>query len=336
MIELRDRPIFICGHPKSGTSLLRNLLDFHPQLVVYPEESRFFRQFLPLAKDALPEERMELAKQHLIHIFQWNQENPPAHQGEFIDRNYDWISYPDVEANMAARIKQQGIRHLGDTLSAAVLAFSEVVSPPDADPIWWVEKTPYNEYYARQIFEWWPQARCIHVVRDPCDNYASYRRKQSDWAPEFFATNWLESILAGQKNQRVFGKERYWILRYEDLVLQPERILVQLLDFLEIEDHLALRTPTRAGLDWQGNSMFNETFEGISASPVGRWKSELSQHEAAIIQLVARKTAKQLGYPVDARKGMADLYKAAVWQLQMKAYYLKRGTTPEDIHAEGL
>lgn len=54
MIELRDRPIFICGHPKSGTSLLRNLLDFHPQLVVYPEESRFFRQFLPLAKDALP------------------------------------------------------------------------------------------------------------------------------------------------------------------------------------------------------------------------------------------------------------------------------------------
>jgi len=336
MIELRDRPIFICGHPKSGTSLLRNLLDFHPQLVVYPEESRFFRRFLPLAKDVLPAERMELARQHLIHIFQWNRQHPPAHQAEFIDRNYDWISYPQVEARLAAQVAQGGPRHLGDYLSAAVLAYGEVVRPPDADPAWWVEKTPYNEYYAGQIFEWWPQARCIHVVRDPCDNYASYRRKQSDWTPEFFATNWLESILAGRKNQRVFGKDRYWILRYEDLVLEPERILLQLLDFLGIEDHFALRTPTRAGLDWQGNSMFNETFEGISASPVGRWKSDLSQHDAAIIQLVARKTAQSFGYPVDARKGIADWFKAAAWQLQMMAYYKKRGTTPEDIHSEGL
>lgn len=40
MVEtFKDRPIFICGHPKSGTSLLRNLLDNHPQLAVYPEES---------------------------------------------------------------------------------------------------------------------------------------------------------------------------------------------------------------------------------------------------------------------------------------------------------
>jgi len=39
---LRDHPVFLGGHPKSGTSLLRALLDSHPQLVVYPEESGFF------------------------------------------------------------------------------------------------------------------------------------------------------------------------------------------------------------------------------------------------------------------------------------------------------
>ena len=38
-VPLRDRPVFICGHPKSGTSLLRNLLDSHSELVVYPEET---------------------------------------------------------------------------------------------------------------------------------------------------------------------------------------------------------------------------------------------------------------------------------------------------------
>jgi hypothetical protein len=44
---LRDHPVFICGHPKAGTSLVRSILDSHPQLIVYPEETVFFRRYLP-------------------------------------------------------------------------------------------------------------------------------------------------------------------------------------------------------------------------------------------------------------------------------------------------
>ena len=47
MAVLRDSPIFICGHPKSGTSLLRSILDSHPEIIVYPEETGFFRRYLP-------------------------------------------------------------------------------------------------------------------------------------------------------------------------------------------------------------------------------------------------------------------------------------------------
>ena len=81
-MNLKDRPVFICGHPKAGTSLLRNLMDSHPQLVVYPEESVFFRKFLPLLKNdgAAP---LDLARKHLIHFFAWNQENPVANQAAY-------------------------------------------------------------------------------------------------------------------------------------------------------------------------------------------------------------------------------------------------------------
>jgi hypothetical protein len=323
MNEIKDRPVFICGHPKSGTSLLRNLLDFHPQLVVYPEESRFFRNYLPLALNAPAAERIELAKKHLIHIFQWNLENPPAHQVGFLDRDYSWISYSQVETRLETRIKQEHTRHLGDYLSAAILAFGDITSPPDADPIWWVEKTPYNEYFADQIFSWWPEARCIHVLRDPCDNYASYRRKQTDWQPEFFATNWMKSTEAGVRNQNKYGKDRYWMLRFEDIAKQPEKFLGQLLGFLSIEDHPALRTPTRAGLNWQGNSMFNETFAGISTTPVGRWQSELTRNEAAVIQQITKRVAERFGYWVDSPKPFGVLLKAWVWQLRVWVYRLR-------------
>lgn len=330
MTELKDRPVFICGHPKSGTSLLRNLLDFHPQLVVYPEESRFFRHFLPLANAAAETEYMQLAQQHLIHIFQWQLQNSPAHQAGFSDRDYSWISYQQVEQKMAAKIAQEGVRHVGDYLSAAILAYGETVMPPEAEAKWWVEKTPYNEYYAGQIFAWWPQARCIHVLRDPCDNFASYRRKQTDWRPEFFATNWSKSAEAGLENQKKYGKERYWILRFEDLVRQPEEFLQDLLNYLSIEDHPALRTPTRAGLNWQGNSMFNETFEGISTTPIGRGQAELSQHEAALIQQLTKKVAERVGYQVSKALPLAAVLQAWIWQLRIRIYRLRMKNKKEE------
>ena len=74
---LRDRPIFICGHPKAGTSLVRSILDSHPQLVVYPEETVFFRRYLPQSEGLDIQGQLALAEQLLIHIFTWNTAAPP-------------------------------------------------------------------------------------------------------------------------------------------------------------------------------------------------------------------------------------------------------------------
>lgn len=41
---LQNQPVILCGHPKSGTTLLLALLDNHPQLTVFPEEFKFFQR----------------------------------------------------------------------------------------------------------------------------------------------------------------------------------------------------------------------------------------------------------------------------------------------------
>ncbi len=97
---VRDRPLFICGHPKSGTSLLKALLDNHPQLVVYPEETVFFRRYLPLAQEKEFAEKIALADQYLTHIFEWNQDAPPSHQANYPDRDYSVFSVAQVRDRM--------------------------------------------------------------------------------------------------------------------------------------------------------------------------------------------------------------------------------------------
>src|SRR6185503_18605589 len=51
-LEWLLRPVFICGHQRSGTTLLQNLLDDHPQLLVLPSEGTYFASFAYVARVA--------------------------------------------------------------------------------------------------------------------------------------------------------------------------------------------------------------------------------------------------------------------------------------------
>lgn len=297
--ELRNRPLFICGHPKAGTSLVRAIFDSHPQLVVFPEETVFFRRFLPKATSLDLAGQLELAERMLIHIFRWNRDHPTADQKGYLDRDYSSISYAAVCHAMHS-LADQELRHPGDILSAAVLAYGQVSGQTNPHTSRWVEKSPYNEYFAEQIFAWWPQARCIHILRDPRDNFASYSRKHPAWSAEFFAANWVRSTQTGFLNRQRFGQDRYFILRFEDLTRSPVQYLSQLSEFLEIQWDDSLAAPTRAGEQWRGNSMFANQFQEISAAPVARWKEKLAPIDAAVIELKAAALFKTFNYQIEA------------------------------------
>jgi sulfotransferase family protein len=293
--ELRDRPIFICGHPKSGTSLLRGILDSHPQLVTYPEETVFFRRYLPAAQGKSLEQKLALSDQHLTHIFEWNRTNPPPQQVGFLDRDYSHVSAAAVRGAQR-RLVAERYENDGDMLSAAILGYGEVVGRLTEQSRYWVEKTPYNEFYASQIFAWWPEARCIHMVRDPRDHYLSYHRKHQDWPPDVFASSWRRSTQAAISNQLRYGTGQYLLMRYEDFTNDPEGSIGHLCSFLGIDDDPALRNPTRAGKSWGGNSMFADQFQGISRAPVGRWHNVLSHRDCFVIEALSSNLMDAMHY----------------------------------------
>jgi len=228
---------------------MRSILDSHPQVITYPEETVFFRRYLSKAQGKTLEEKLSMADQFLTHIFEWNRVNPPPHQAGFSDRDYSHIPVARVR-KVLRQMVEEGYRHDGDLLSAAILAFGQISGQLTPASIRWVEKTPYNEYYASRIFAWWPEARCVHVVRDPRDNFVSYRRKHPDWTAETFARNWRRSTQAGLDNEKRFGRSRYLLIRYEDFTCAPEETIQMLCAFLAIHDDATLRAPTRSGHAW--------------------------------------------------------------------------------------
>jgi len=297
MKDFINSPVFICGHPKSGTSLLTALLDGHPAVVAYPEETLFFRRFLPKAQGKSRKEKLKLAEKYLIHIFEWNQESPPDHQKNFPDRDYADISFEEVRDVMVSLLEEDRPDPT-DFLNAAVMAYGKVTGTLTDQSKLWVEKTPYNALYAQTIFSEWTNAKCIHIVRDPRDNFVSYHRKQPSWTAKVFAYNWIRSTFAGIENKDKYGEDRYLILKFEDLLQEPNQVTHRLAAFLDIEWQETLLHPTRAGDRWRGNSMFAEKFQAIRTDPIGRWKEHLDPFDQAMIQIITKKVMSALGYPL--------------------------------------
>jgi hypothetical protein len=303
--DLDGRATFICGHPKSGTSLLRAMLDSHPQLIVFPEETKFFRRVLPQLKGLPKDEAAALVEEAILGVFRWNRESPVPSQKGFTDRDYSHRDDERVRAEYRARL--MGWRgEPTQLLSTAIVAYGAATGQLGTATRRWVEKSPYNERYAYWIYSAWPEALCLHVVRDPRDNYASYRLKHPDWSPEVFASSWARSAELGRRNTTRFGSERYRILRYEDLVGRPEVTIETLTAFLGIDDDESLRRPTRDGQRWGGNSMFGDSFRSIDQRPRGRYETELSERQVRTLERELGDEMARLGYPLSARIPVAE------------------------------
>lgn len=295
MNKFIEYPVFICGHPKAGTSLLTALLDGHPAIIAYPEETLFFRRFLPAIQGKSFEETLSLADQLLIHIFEWNPENPPEHQRNYPDRDYSDIAASEVKKVFQSYLIESE-KTEKDYLEAAVYAFGAASGLVNSESQCWVEKTPYNELHDEQIFDWWPEAKCIHIIRDPRDNFVSYHRKQLDWSAKKFAWNWVRSTRDGLVNRMKFGPSRYMLIRFEDLLTDPEKITREIAEFLGIPWQVTMLQPTRVGKSWRGNSMFAEKFQKISVDPIGRWEGRIDLVDLALLQFIARKEMAALDY----------------------------------------
>ncbi len=294
-IDIAPNATFVCGHPKSGTSLVASLLDSHPELVVYPEETLYFRHVSPNILGDVASPDILAAKQWLLRIFHWDSAGTHPSQMNYPGRDYSTIVHAEVSTEFDRVFTSLGARK-SDLLPAAILAYGRVAGILGKQSHRWIEKSPFNEYFAAMIFSVWPLAKCVHVVRDPRDNYASYRLKHPEWTTEVFAHSWYRSTRTGWKNQKRYGESRYHIMHYEHLVSQPEHVMRRLSAFLEVEFHEELLKPSRAGQEWPGNSMFGDQFSSISQETVGRYATNLEPVSVQLLENLLLPEFSRLGY----------------------------------------
>jgi sulfotransferase family protein len=188
-------------------------------------------------------------------------------------------------------------------LQAIMLAHAEVTGQNHKR--YWVEKTPHNELFAATIFNWFPAAKLIYIVRDPRATFASVRGFQKimrvkPMSALRFCVEWHASLQANRRNATRFPT---LTIKYEDLVVDPQPTIAKICDFLDISFQDSLLQPTFDGADFTGfssHSSFATQFKTIDRSSLAKWKDVLPPRDIQVIDYLLAKDMAALGYARDS------------------------------------
>ena len=163
----------------------------------------------------------------------------------------------------------------------------------------WGDQLAFIERYAEPIFDAYPEARIIHMVRHPRQRFenlaagTTYRTGKVGWE----IARWIFSVRLGLRNQQRYP-DQYRILKYETLMSRREETLCEICDFIG-EDFLP------AMLTLEGAMRFREDGKDGSSDEWGtkNGKSTLprlmSEQEIVFLRSYAMKEMQALGYSED-------------------------------------
>lgn len=282
-LALAARPVFVCGAHRSGTSLVRNLLDGHPALAVLPSEGTFYTHLEARLAGRSPRDQAAEMGQEWLRRFANPSNQPPFW---LLGRSSaEGSAYVELARRLGAWWAVPDERRLWP-LVAVVLAWAGRRDLAGVER--WVEKTPTNERHLARLWAEFPEARVIHVVRRPEDALASHKALMgARWRPG----REIAAVYRGlARSLRIAAErapsDRYLLVRYEDLVGQREKMGRRLAEFLNIAPLPSLREPTVAGMAVRANS----SFAGDRERPA------LTRLERAILKATSGAAAARLGY----------------------------------------
>jgi hypothetical protein len=266
--------IFILGAPRGGTSLLRVMLNRHPNIALCDETFYFFyvyqrrRAFGDLTQ---PEARRLLIDRYLA-------------TNRIRRLGLDTIA-------LAAALLADGTSY--DRMFAALLRFYALSHGKKR----WGEKTPQHALVAPLLCDWYPHATLIHIVRDPRDVVASLRRMPWGNRSVMLNTRLWERCTAAAEQCR--DLPNYLLVRYEDLVQNPELELQRVCNAIGEEytgQLLAPAEPATTDRWW-----FERAHQPITSRRRNSWQQELEPRQLALIEHLAAPLMQRFGYQQTGR-----------------------------------
>ena len=282
----------IVGAPRSGTTLLRLMLDAHPDLAI-PPETGFLGEFAALEACT--------SKDAFLSFLVSTPQDAPA-----------WSDF-----GLGIEEMRRELRLLEPFRSEVGLRAFYRLYAARFGKARWGDKTPSHVFAMRQIETRLPEAHFIHIIRDGRDVAQSWRKTWFSPGEEIatLARHWQTWVEAGRQGTKAC--RRAIEVRYERLVEDPAAQLRRICDFLDLRFDPAMlhyfknasaRLTEHGERQRKDGSLLvsreqrlaqqKSTLEPPMISRIGAWRRELTQADQQFFEDVAGPLLRELGYSV--------------------------------------
>ena len=287
-----DFPVpFICGATRSGTTLLRLMLDSHPELAI-PGETHFV---VPMIKAT------------------WRHARSADELVDLIVASERWGDFHLEEDELRARLRGVDPLNCADAVREFFRLYAEWQGKSR-----WGDKTPGYVRSMRLIQKVFPEARFVHIIRDGRDVALSVVPRS--WGPktvEEAADNWRRRIEVARRQQPHL--RHYLEVHYEDLVTDTESVLREVATFCELDYHPVMlryyeRAPERLAEKARDLKKPWGTITAASriqshalaerppqADRIARWRTEMPAADVQAYEEIAGDTLVAAGYELGDR-----------------------------------
>lgn len=305
------RPVFVVGHPRSGTTLVQLLLTAHPAFSSGPETHFFVHVLAPFdgwENGTLSPAQLEVAFKRLA-----------GKPGIQLDEAFKATLHKQASGGgiAPAYFLHQLMRYFAQQSGKAT-------APR------WVEKTPRHVQYVPQILTLFPHAQVINIVRDPRDVVSSpprfYESRSAAYRRQVCVER-AESWNAMVGLSKTFEADsRIMTIRYEDIIADAEGSLLRMMQFLgetyrpESLEHFA---------DHYDQVVLPQEELRKSLLAIGEivdrrgiWKRRMSEREARLVELICEPLMREFGYDLVVCAGLSEQDRQALLRRERAAVAL--------------
>ena len=270
--------IYVTGCPRSGTTMLANILGNGGSCVATPE-SHFFND---LIYKHLPNNSSEVEKEDLVNFFnnhyRFKQWEMNANEIEKLPKKITYGNYNIVIENTVKLFAKYNI----ETLKKELIR---------------IDHTPSNIKIFNIVNDLFPKSRFVFIIRDPRAVYASV--KGLDWGPNSplkLSQLWIEYVAAFYAFQDLYP-HRIFLIKYEDILKDTAAQIRKLCYFagIEYKDSL-LKKENGFKVPKYTFSQHALVGKTLDESRISKWKKELKKQDIKIIESQCGPILNALGY----------------------------------------
>ncbi|NIR53069.1 sulfotransferase [candidate division KSB1 bacterium] len=280
-------PFFIISSGRSGSTLLRAIINQHPSVCI-PPESHVLGHVIRKFKSWIRFLPWEYVVRLVISEFQIK---------------YPGFGFWELDLFRFYPIALKLPKERRSLAKVIDIFYRFYVQEKKPTATRWGDKSIANAFFLPLIDELYPNARYVLLIRDGRD--VSVSLVAADTTPVTdvgrAADYWLRSVTQARRFLARLDSSRYLEIFYENLVQRPEPVVERLYDFLGL-DYIPEALQFWRNVDSLSDAnreIHKNLRKPINMNSIGKWRKQLSQEGQSVLQNILQDKLVELNYPID-------------------------------------